>query len=274
MRDAALAYAEMGWRVFPCRPGEKLPLIREWTTKATTDADVIRAWWQRWPDANLAAATGEATGMFVLDIDGPEGEAALIDLERRHGPLPEMYPMQWSGGGGWHCFLSWPEGRTIRNSASKIGRGLDIRGDGGAVMLAPSVHPSGRRYQWADDRSPRMIPPEPAPAWLVDLLDPPERPAVPFRHGVYQRDARGERYVLRALESELAMVAAAPDGRRNDQLNASAHALFRFVAEHRLPADVTMRGLLAAAAHAGLAEREALPTIRSAASARGVSIAA
>ena len=77
-------------------------------------------------------------------------------------------------------------------------------------------------------------------------------------------------YALKALESGLAMAAAAPEGRRNDQLNLSSHSLFRFCIAGELDADIVSRGLLAAARHAGLAEREALATIKSAARARGL----
>jgi hypothetical protein len=67
-------------------------------------------------------ATGPKSGIFVLDVDGPEGEQALVALEQRHGPLPDLYPMQWTGGGrgGWQAFFAWPEGRTIRNSAGRL----------------------------------------------------------------------------------------------------------------------------------------------------------
>ena len=166
MLRAALAYAALGWRVLPCQAGGKLPILRDWPNAASTDPDVITEWWRQQPNANVAVATGAGSGIFVLDIDGTEGEAALVDLERRHGPLPELFPQQWSGSGkGWHAFFRWPDDVVVRNSASRIGRGVDVRGEGGACLLAPSLHPSGRRYAWATDRSPRLLKPEPAPAW-------------------------------------------------------------------------------------------------------------
>ena len=267
MLRAALAYAALGWRVLPCQAGGKLPILRDWPNAASTDPDVITEWWRQQPNANIATATGAASGLFVLDIDGAEGEAALVDLERRHGPLPELFPQQWSGSGkGWHAFFRWPDDVVVRNSASRIGRGVDVRGEGGACMLAPSLHPSGRRYQWAPDRSPRLLKPEPAPAWLLGLAVPPPPPPVePFRP---QSPQQGERYALTALRNELALVASAPSGRRNHQLNASAHALYRLA--DKLPPDVIRRGLLSAAAHAGLSHAESEATIRSAARARGV----
>jgi len=267
MMKAALAYGRLGWRVLPCQPGGKLPIIKDWPTLASTDPDVIREWWRDRPDANIAVATGAGSGIFVLDIDGPEGESALVDLERRNGPLPELFPQQQSGSGtGWHGFFRWPDDVVVRNSASRIGRGVDVRGEGGACLLAPSLHSCGRRYAWAPDRSPRLLKPEPAPSWLLALAVPPPPPPVePFRP---QSQQHGERYALKALENELVLVASAPSGRRNHQLNASAHALFRLA--DRLPPDVIRRGLLSAAAHAGLPHAEAEATVRSAARARGV----
>lgn len=270
LAEAALAYAAIGWRVHPCRPREKLPLLKAWPERATTDATTIGEWWRRWPDANVAIATGEASGLLVLDVDGSEGELAFATLERRHGAMPDIYPMQWTGGGGWQAFLTYPPGRAIRNSAGRLGPKLDTRGQGGYVLVPPSIHPSGRAYAWADDRDPLDLLPGEAPAWLLDLLDPPaapepERPAwqAPPKRG-------GNRYALKALESELAIVALAANGERNTTLNRSAHALFRFAAKGELPASTITAGLLAAAAHAGLSEREALPTIKSAARARRV----
>jgi len=270
----ALAYAKIGWRVHPCRPGEKLPILQDWPARATTNADLIDRWWGRTTDANVGVATGSESGFFVLDVDGPEGERSLVALERQHGPLPELYPQQWTGSGhGWQAFFSWPEGREIRNSAGRLGSKLDIRADGGFVVLPPSLHPSGNRYRWAVDRSPWHLPPEPAPDWLVDLLDPPssERKAYAYAYA-YAYDPGEDRYVLKALESELALVASAPEGRRNEQLNESAFNLFRFVLDGKMAADPIVHSLTAAASHAGLLDREIQSTIRSAAQARGVSL--
>lgn len=270
---AALDYAALGWRVHPCRPGEKLPILTDWPKRATTDQTLIDQWWGRTPDANIAVATGPGSGIFALDVDGPDGERALADLERRHGSLPEFYPMQWTGSGrGWQAFFAYPEGRTIRNSAGRLGPKLDTRGDGGYVLVPPSLHPSGRRYAWATDRDPWEVPPEPAPDWLIDLLDPPAQPEAPRPAWNSPGRPTDDRYLLRALEAEFALIASAPEGRRNDQLNESAFNLFRFAQEGRLDVGAIAHGLEAAARHAGLGDREITSTIRSAAAKRGVNL--
>jgi hypothetical protein len=269
--DWALAYARLGWRVHPCRPGEKLPILEKWQERATRDVTLIERWWGRTPDANIAVATGPGSGVFVLDVDGPEGERALVDLERRHGPLPEWYPMQWTGSGrGWQAFFAWPEGREIRNSAGRLRPKIDVRGDGGFVVLPPSRHPSGNLYAWATDREPFGIPPEPAPNWLLDLLDPPAQPQAPRQAWNGPGRPTDDRYLLRAIEAELALVASAPQGRRNEQLNESAFNLFRFAQEGRLDAGAIAHGLEAAALHAGLEDKEIEATLKSAAAKRGV----
>jgi hypothetical protein len=271
LAKAALAYAALGWRVHPCRLRDKRPMLPRWQGRAAAEPDQIAQWWHETPDANIGVACGPASGIIVLDIDGAEGEAALAALEARHGPLPELYPMQWTGSGrGWQAFFLCPDGRTIRNSAGRLGPKLDTRGDGGYVIVPPSVHPSGGIYRWADDREPWLIPPEPAPAWLIDLLDPSVATHEP--RGEWQaphRDAGQDRRALKALESELALVAVAPEGGRNSQLNRSAHALFRF---ESLSPSVVADGLLSAARHAGLPDHEARATVGSAARARGVSL--
>jgi hypothetical protein len=271
------ANAKLGWRVHPCRPGGKLPILVDWPNRATTDPTLIERWWGRAPDANVAVATGHQSGLLTLDIDGPEGEQSLADLEARHGPLPEFYPLQYTGGGrdGWQAFFAYPAGRQIGNSAGKLGPKLDTRGEGGYVLVPPSV--TTEAYRWATDRDPWSLLPDPfppAPDWLVDLLDPqtePKRGGVIDYSNVWRliRD-RDDRYLLRVLEAELALVASAPNGRRNQQLNESAFALFRFAVEGRLEAGAIAHGLEAAARHAGLNDREAIATIRSAARARGI----
>ena len=271
----ARGYAErLGWRVFPITPGAKQPpLIRAWQDAATCDPETVSAWWQQWPNANIAVACGVDSGIFTLDVDD---ESGVVEIEQKHGALPELFPQVWTAR-AWQAVFAYPEGRTIRNSAGRLAAGLDTRGEGGYFIAPPSMHPTGVTYQWADDRTPLDIPPERMPAWLLDLLDPP-KPAEPARgqwHGPSGAGGAGggeNRRVLKAFRAELALVAAAANGRRNDQLNESAYALLRFVKSGDLPASLVRDALADAAAHAGLGPIETLQTIRSAASARGVDV--
>lgn len=163
---AALVRGAKGWAVFPCEPRGKKPLTDHGLKDATTDPEKIRGWWTRWPDANIGFATGR---YVVLDVDGPDGEAALASLERQHGPLPETLTAKT--GRGRHVYFS-ANGSRIRNSAGKLGEHLDVRGEGGYVILPPSMHMGGARYEWLT-----RFKPAPLPAWAAALLTEPEHNA-------------------------------------------------------------------------------------------------
>ena len=125
--QAALAYAKKKRAVFPLRPREKTPLTEHGLKDATTDPARISAWWQQWPQANIGCATGQASGVWSLDIDGEEGEASLRNLEAEHGPLPPT--VEIITGRGRQAFFRYET--PIRNSAGRLGDGIDVRGDGG-----------------------------------------------------------------------------------------------------------------------------------------------
>lgn len=135
----------LAWPVFPVKVRGKDPLTAHGYLDATADPEQISAWWARWPLANIGLATGAASGVFVLDLDRKYGGlVALGLLEDELGPLPPT-PRVRSGDGGLHHYLAYQPG---------IGRyktgwpGVEVLGDGGYVILPPSVHPNGARYEW------------------------------------------------------------------------------------------------------------------------------
>ena len=138
---AAIAYATRGFAVFPCVPRGKVPATRHGCRDATKDLAQITAWWCDNPNYNVAVATGPVSKVFVLDVDGLDAEASLRKLEEQHGALPET--VESITPRGRHIFFRCENG-VVRNSAGAIAPGLDIRGDGGYVVLPPSIHPSGR----------------------------------------------------------------------------------------------------------------------------------
>jgi hypothetical protein len=179
MLQFALSAAERGLAVFPCRPQSKEPAIKNWPELATRDQDVIRRWWADRPNCNIGAACGPKSNVFVIDADaggGPE----LAELERDHGALPATIETITPRGPGRHLFFRYTA--EVKNSAKKIAPHIDVRGDGGFVVLAPSVHPNGRRYHWAVDCAERAAD---APQWLLDLItaqgDAIASPAVAMR---------------------------------------------------------------------------------------------
>jgi hypothetical protein len=171
---AALAYAARGLRVLPILPGAKRPPMAAWQDAATTDPDTITSWFTGlYRDHGVGIATGPASGVWALDVDDYE---AYRDLERAHQPLPDTLT-NLTGSGGMHFLYRYPtDGRTIRNSAStRLGPGLDVRGDGGQIVAPPTVHPNGKRYEWDAGQGDTIVD---APEWLLELVcDQPPTPA-------------------------------------------------------------------------------------------------
>jgi Bifunctional DNA primase/polymerase, N-terminal/Primase C terminal 1 (PriCT-1) len=164
MHDAALQLAQKGLAVFPCQPRGKQPACDAGLHAATTDIERINRWWKAFPELNIGIATGKVSGIFVLDIDGEDGEGSLSKLEGAHGALPPTTEV--ITGKGRHCYFRTGKHR-IANSAGQLGPGLDIRGDGGYVIAPPSIHPSGRSYCWSVDA---MCDFAAAPDWLIAMI--------------------------------------------------------------------------------------------------------
>jgi hypothetical protein len=157
----ALALARRGLCVFPCLRRAKQPATGNGCLAATTDPELIKRWWQQEPEFNIAIATGARSHVFALDVDGDDGEAELRRFEGEYGALPVT--VESITGNGRHLYFEWPN-KPVRNSAGKVGAGLDIRGEGGYVLAPPSVHPSGRAYCWSVDSVGAFAH---APAWLL-----------------------------------------------------------------------------------------------------------
>ena len=148
-----------------CRSPGKHPVFSRWQEKVTRDEKQIRSIWQKCRFYNPAIATGN--GLVVLDVDGQEGLDSLRQLEAVHRPLPITRTVR-TGSGGYHYYFH--SNIRIRNSVRSVGKGLDIRADGGLVIAPGAVHRSGNRYQWVEGRSPEVVPEAELPAWLLNLL--------------------------------------------------------------------------------------------------------
>ncbi|MCI0333666.1 MAG: bifunctional DNA primase/polymerase [Planctomycetes bacterium] len=164
--DAALRYAELGYPVFPCASGRKIPLTPSGFHDATTDEAQIDTWWKRWPTANVAIATA---GLVVIDVDGPENKWLADDPDR----LLELASgcAALTPGGGRHYYFRQPDGDAIRCQTGQLAPRVDVRAEGGYALVPPSVV-GGRSYRWVeglelDQPRERQQPP---PTWLVDRL--------------------------------------------------------------------------------------------------------
>jgi hypothetical protein len=274
--DAALGYATWGWAVFPlhtilagrcscrrpaCAHPAKHPVTRHGLLEATTDPARVRGWWGRWPWANIGVVTGAVSGLVVLDVDPAKGGAeSLARLQSLMGSLPSTLTAA-TGGGGWHLFFAHPS-VEVRNTAGRLPGvaeplpGLDLRGDGGYVVAAPSRHVSGGVYRWDGDGAVLAA----CPGWLRAA------PSRVFPTGGSARVAPergGSRYGLAALRAELVGVRAAAVGDRNNRLNRAAFCLGMLTAGGELDGSLVEDELVAAATDVGLGETEARASIRS-----------
>lgn len=203
MKSKALEYAANGYRVFSCVPGTKKPLTEHGFHDATNDPAQVEAWWDRHPDANIAIATD---GLLVVDLDGDDN-GWLKDNPELRAEL-EAGPSQTTPRGGKHFFFRQPEGVVVKVSAGQVADHVDVRANGGYIVVAPSVV-KGNAYVLNQIES---LPPREqlpfAPDWLVKL-------AIEKPHGTTKK----------AVKSILRSQGPIPEGERNTTLASIAGRL-------------------------------------------------
>ena len=161
--DAALEYAKRGWFVFPLVPGDKMPLgalAPNGFKDATIDPETIRSWWQREPRANIGIATGQSS-LVVVDVDAKprktgddaQGWESWRDILASLGHAIDETVRVDTPSGGAHIYYKG-NGTPLRNTAGKLGDGLDTRAVGGYVVAPPSIHPNGDPYEWVAGYAP------------------------------------------------------------------------------------------------------------------------
>jgi len=178
--DEALRLAALGWRVFPLQPNKKTPWQGTHGVKdASTDSSVIEAWWTQVPDANIGLATGG--GVIALDVDPAAAETYGAEWVAQLEYDSMGTPKQSTPRGGFHLFYRLPTGVAARNSAGKIGYGIDLRADGGYVVVAPSHGVDQSKgidgaYKWIEpiECAPGELPE--APSMIIQAIKDTEKP--------------------------------------------------------------------------------------------------
>ena len=252
LRDHALAYADIGWPIFPLQPGNKRPACpshnsdncdrsdprcaaagghQGWEQRATTNPDRITRAWAKKP-WGIGIACGPA-GLVVIDLDIPKfsgitGAESLRQLEHDHGQqLPATFTVA-TPSGGRHLYYRTPDGSQIRNSAGTVAPSIDIRAAGGYVVAPPTIVTAGS-YDIIDVTIPKEL-----PTWFHQLVEPPEPAAAPQKPRPLIRPGpernRLDRYVQGAVNGELDRIRRAPGGRRNHELFVAAACLGELVA--------------------------------------------
>ena len=183
-------YANKGWPIFPvtwlinggscsCRDKEckhpgKHPFIPGGYKIATTDHDKIHAWHTKYPLANWAVATGSTNqggaGIFVVDIDPRHGGDITWDMLRNEHPEPIETVTVTTGNKGSHLYFQYPpNGCVIKCGTDVLGAGIDIRSNGGLIIIPPSV----TNQPYIFELNPSETPVAPAPDWIVQLVQEP-----------------------------------------------------------------------------------------------------
>ncbi|MFC0282540.1 DUF3987 domain-containing protein [Camelimonas abortus] len=228
---AAIELAAAGLFVFPCGPNKK-PLVR-WAALATRDAAKLREWWRRWPDALIGIHCGMSK-ITVLDgdrrdrPDAPDGVHALLTLVGSE-PWAAGHPVTRTLNDGIHIYCRASDAAPLRNSASVVAPGVDVRGDGGFIIAPGSMLPDGRGWL-----------PAPGAPSLADVVRSGSLPEVPssilraieqYRHEERRSMAGGNAaagepgWPRQSLKEAVAELSATPTGKRNDTLNAKALAM-------------------------------------------------
>jgi putative DNA primase/helicase len=190
---SALWYASLGWSVVPthkvvqfhdgtmctcpsgvsCISKGKHPAVG-WAQyqQQRPDEAQLRTWFEgAFSTYGVGVITGAVSGIFVVDVDeapGKSGGETINDLQMIHGDLPFTVQAR-TGGGGRHILFRHPRDVWITTGRNTLGPGVDTRGDGGFIVVSPSLHESGRYYLWDEVSHPRTTPLADAPAWVVEL---------------------------------------------------------------------------------------------------------
>jgi hypothetical protein len=170
---AVMAYVARKLAVFPVIPGQKDPEVPKGFRAASISQADVESWWSANANSNIGIATGDVSGIVVIDIDvgeGKRGAESLDALEREFGKLPTTWTAV-TGGGGTHYYFRHPGPLShIPISAGVVAPGIDVRGDGGYVVAPPSVHRTGKHYAWELGLSPDDVPLADLPVWLRSKL--------------------------------------------------------------------------------------------------------
>lgn len=191
MHRLALDYWQRGFSVVPQKAGAKSPAIRwkRYQDRLPTRGCIDEWWLEDFRNAGIAVILGPVSGLFAIDVDGTEARKVLVD---GIGELP-VAPQVQSGSGDrdrFHLFFRYPEGLQTKAKLTPWHEHLEFRGHRGIIVLPPSLHKSGNRYEWLPGRSldDRELPelPEPVLDALKDAT-PQQR-----RHAEKRRCARSK----------------------------------------------------------------------------------
>lgn len=259
LAGAALRLVALRWSVLALHPKSKRPATRHGVRDATRSPAQIRELWTTDGRRNIGVAAGQASGFIVLDLDSDAAVDALSRIAEQHGWLPLTVTCRTPRGR--HLYFRYRPG--LRNRTHVLGLDIDVRTDGGYVVVPPSSLDSVSEYVW--DRSPWDCEIASLPDWLHALLrrDAPR----PYRPVAMAYPGAPNRYGARVLRSECEALARVPKGARNNAANAAAFRVARIMDGCGLDEHVVVRCLFEACEANGLVrddgQRAVLATLAS-----------
>lgn len=239
LREHAIGYAQCGKAVLPLRPRSKVPACAHGKDDATTDLAQIERWWAECPDYNIGVRPDE--NEVVIDVDPLHGGNTALLALLGDRVLPDTLTAR-TGSRGKHIWL-----RYVGPVRGHLCEGVDLKTHSGYLVMPPSIHPNGRRYEWANSASIAH-----APVWLHKHLAPEVRASM-------SRQSYAPRRGLGSAVGLINAVLEASEGNRNKALFWSA---CRAAEEGLL--GVIEDDLEEAARAVGLSAREITQTIESA----------
>lgn len=235
--------AGRGLFVFPLVAGQKRPLTSHGFKDASRDPYQLERWWGDGSHPNIGIATGQQSGVVVVDLDGERGIAEFARYVV--GGLPATWCALTVGG--LHLYFAHPGDLELPNTACKLGPNIDTRGDGGYVVAPPSSLTCGVTYRWLlapwHLEQPALLPRSVRAAWR------PERKAEPPRfeaRRAFESDSNGDPRSLAMLERWAQQLASAGKGTRDALLTKLSYAAGARVLEGRLMRSAAERALLEA----------------------------
>jgi Bifunctional DNA primase/polymerase, N-terminal len=265
------AYTALGWHLFPVVPLERNPMTKRGCNDATNDLDALHKRWRKAPDANIGVHCGRS-GICAVDIDPRNGGEASVAALASKGLMFPRTLRAITASGGFH--LIYRAHDAVKNSASKLGAGIDTRGGNGYILLSPSLAkrkdgPGIGAYEWMDGdtgeiREDQILKPDeliaPFPLWAIDILRPPPRPEIyrPIRPLTNER-------AQERLQRQAGIIRSTSEGNRNGTLSSRAYFAWKNYVQSGVASegDVAAR-LISASVASGLTVKEATETVEKA----------
>ncbi len=258
---AIVRFVDNGFGIVPLKPKSKEPAIKGGVRAALTSKREIKWHFKVNPDHNYGVAAGN--GFIVVDVDGEIGKANWPTAKAHFKLSGKTLTVKTKNG--FHKYYRCEQGIQIRNSASKLAKGIDVRGDRGYVVGPGSVHPSGFVYRFATGKALGEIEIAHAPASFIEAARAKgqEDGALVVDSIPKAKLERARAYAEAARQRELRRLGKAPMHQRNDTLNVAAFKLGQLLPYDLIDEQKILQDLTAAAVEIGLDHGEIEPTIRS-----------